>query len=169
MRVDNDTVVLSHRKRGTNTYRALELIERYEASKKSDIWAMGCILYRVATMDNAGAFRDDCQWEPTGCGNYRLERKMPRLNATYNKALLKPMGSASTTPFWQHLNSVLEECFAFDPNERPTAQDLKLRFENMRRALLDDKTIAETQTYDLEIDMMTVNQVPMGTPYISVH
>ena len=163
MRVDNDTVVLSHRKRGTNTYRALELIERCEASKKSDIWAMGCILYRVATMDNAGAFRDDCQWEPTGCGNYRLERKMPRLNATYNKALLKRMGSATSAPFWQHLNSVLEDCFAFDPHERPTAQDLKLRFENMRSALLDNKTVGETQSYDLESNWGTDNRVPSGT------
>ena len=135
MRIDDNTVVLSHRKRGTNTYRTPELIQKCEASKKSDIWALGCILYRVATMDDAGAFRDDCQWEATGCGSYRLEGRTPRLNARDDKALLQPMGSADKIPFWEHLNSVLGDCFAFDPKDRPTAHDLKKRFDRYEECI----------------------------------
>lgn len=167
MRIDDDTVVLSHRKRGTNTYRAPELIQKCEASKKSDIWALGCILYRLATMDNATAFRDDCQWEATGCGRYRLEGRTPRLNANHNKTLIQPMGRGNSTPFWQHLNSVLGDCFAFDPKERPTAHDLKLRFENMRSVLLDSETVGP-QPYELESSVPTDNQEPNAVQCNSV-
>ena len=168
MRIDDDTVVLSHRKRGTNTYRAPELIQKCEASKKSDIWALGCILYRVATMDNATAFRDDCQWEATGCGRYRLEGRTPRLNANYSKTLIQPMGRGNSVPFGQHLNSVLGDCFAFDPKDRPTAHDLKLRFENMRSVLLDSETVGP-QPYELESNIPIGNQEPNAAQCISVH
>jgi serine/threonine protein kinase len=135
MRIDDDTVVLSHRKRGTNTYRAPELIQKCEASKKSDIWALFIT---------------------------------PRLNANHNKTLIQPMGRGNSTPFWQHLNSVLGDCFAFDPKERPTAHDLKLRFEDMRSVLLDSETVGP-QPYELESSVPTDNQEPNAVQCNSVH
>ena len=122
---DGQSFVLSHRKRGTNKYRAPELIEQCFASKMCDIWAIGCILYRIATMDDDGAFQDDCQWEANGCGRCQFGRATPRLTPTHNKQLVQTVSSGTElkVPFWQQLNLVLEECFNLEPRKRPTARN----------------------------------------------
>lgn len=161
MVVNGDTVVLSHRRRGTNLYRAPELVEKCEASKKSDIWAVGCILYRVATMD-AGKFWDACQWEATGCGGYRLSMKTPRLDATHNSKLLKSTSSSQGDlgiPFYQELNSILDVCFERDAEERPTADGLKMRFEEMRSVLLDNDNGSARQPQALPDNAERIDQI----------
>src|SRR5271170_3501208 len=57
-------MILSLTKRGTDAYRAPELAEfAYDkpgiASKKSDIWALGCILFNLATTGKETAFKND--------------------------------------------------------------------------------------------------------------
>jgi serine/threonine protein kinase len=140
MSVDGDKIVYSHGRRGTDAYRSPELIEDGEASKKTDIWALGCILYRVAVMDS-GTFKDPCLPRSTADGVLRLPAilEIPQV-------VVPPQNSS---PQVQQLNSILKLCFAREPRERPTAAELKIRFEDMRSALLDSKKAPSLQGAEL--------------------
>jgi serine/threonine protein kinase len=141
--IGSDSFVLSHRRRGTDTYRPPELVkgdpDLYghpspgEVCRKSDIWAIGCILFRIACMNKASAFEDDLD---------ALTGRVPALDIkepTMWHQLTRPLDAQRSLVFCQQTKEVFAVCFARDPNERETAFQLKERFERMRDAQLGNE------------------------------
>lgn len=139
-----ESIALSTGRRGTNAYRAPELTEiTFDSSGlplpcvvtcKSDIWAMGCILFKLATTNKVCAFDSDYS-----ALNYKRDFEgfeLPQLNEQHNIELrqkTKCKGEEGQ-PFWEQLNGIIKVCLAKDPEERPTARELNSRFEMMRQA-----------------------------------
>ena len=138
----------SRERRGTDAYRAPELAEfTYDASgnsqpgvfsKESDIWAIGCILFQVATTNKYRAFQSDYGaiaykngWEGYGLpglcemDNETLRQETICTELGYSLAL------------WKQINAILDECFRRDPKERATALELKDRFARLGGTLTD--------------------------------
>ena len=132
VQLGGDIIRLSSKARGTNTYRAPELIQYRQFSRKSDIWAIGCILFRVATANQKRPFHDDLN-----AFKYRIvvDTPTPKLTAQDNKSLDRIVGNM---PFYEHLNGVIADCFNRDDQQRPTAEDLYERFENLRNQLMEE-------------------------------
>lgn len=134
------SIEFSDARRGTVSYRAPELTEftfdeygncqAAVVSKKLDTWAMGCILFRLATTNTAVAFKDD--FDVVGYAN-RSDAEVPQICRGMKEALecqTWTLNGESAT-FRMHINSILKFCFAKDPEERATAADLKRTFEGM--------------------------------------
>jgi serine/threonine protein kinase len=135
----------SHGRRGTPGYRAPELLEeKYddqgnplpaEFSRKSDIWALGCILYRIASKDQA--FRNDDKVKSYVWGS--KESPLPQIDeltdASYDRVIYCSK-KRRPLPFREHLNLIIESCLAKQPSDRPTAMQLKVRFEELKARLM---------------------------------
>jgi serine/threonine protein kinase len=118
-----DGIIASSNRRGTDTYRAPELLKLKQCSHKSDIWAIGCILFRVATMNKRCAFQSD--WD-TFVYYSNLDASIPKLIGEDNTELVAKF---KDLPFYQHLNTLIAACLDRDPLNRPTALDLYNQFE----------------------------------------
>ena len=125
--------------RGTEAYRAPELIEHAMdglsstcgiVSKYGDIWAVGCILFKLATTGQGSAFADDIaalayKQRHRGC-------HVPQLNPTNSRFSVRvTKDSDAAGAFRKELNSILEACFAREPKERPTADELFKTFDDL--------------------------------------
>jgi serine/threonine protein kinase len=127
-----DKIRLSSKARGTNTYRAPELIEYRQFSRKTDVWAIGCIIFRIATMSRRRPFQDDFN-----ASRYLIvsETPAPALTPEDNMELVRNVGDV---PFYKHLNAIIEDCFKREYQQRPTAVDLYERFKCLREKLMVD-------------------------------
>jgi serine/threonine protein kinase len=139
----DNSQALSRERRGTDAYRAPELADvTYDASgnsrpglfsKESDIWALGCILYQVATTNNCRAFQNDyCAiaykkgWD---------EFPLPQVRELDNKHLKQEVVFPESLPLWKQINIIVELCFRRDPKERATALELKEQFLRLREVV----------------------------------
>ena len=124
--MESKSIVQSRHGRGTEAYRAPELIEDavdgrpYSGivSKYADIWAVGCILYKLATTGRSSAFPSD--WAAVAYKQHHAS-DVPQL-ASNIPLQLKAWQSGMY--FRDQINDVLRGCFEIDPAQRPSAEDL---------------------------------------------
>ena len=126
----------SSSKRGTDAYRAPELLRGgNQFSRKSDIWALGCILYEMCMRKKA--FMGD--WEisdwVTGSANPDITipsyegpdcRSCARCSHLYAELLVKPNDL-------EDINGTLTALLSINASERPLASDLKTTWEVWER------------------------------------
>jgi serine/threonine protein kinase len=127
-------IIASSKQRGTDSYRAPELLKEKQCSHKSDIWAIGCILFRVATMNKRYAFESD--WDTFVYYN-DPNTSIPKLIGEDNTELVREF---KNLPFYQHLNTLIATCLARDPVKRPTALDLYDQFEDLWEEVMESET-----------------------------
>lgn len=167
------TTAFSRTRRGTAAYRAPELAEySYDAcghpqagivSLKSDIWAIGCILFKLATTNKAAAFVNDYEVVAYKKHGHSLPQLFETHNPTLQRETLSPECS-SRLPFWKQINSLLERCLARDPDERITAMQLKTWFEEVIKSMSDEEpsklnrakleSIDKTQIVAAQVEVM---------------
>jgi serine/threonine protein kinase len=101
-------------RRGTDGYRAPELLEYRDFSKKTDIWAFGCVMMEVVSSGKCYAFETDtaAYQYSRGKGGVQLPQLMRENNSLLDPRLL---GS---------FNTLLEKCFCIDPTNRPSVEEI---------------------------------------------
>jgi serine/threonine protein kinase len=128
-------------RRGTSGFRAPELLntdaDDGQFSRKSDVWAMGCILFQLATTAKASAFKDDWFVMAYSHGYDVCPQIDDTANQSLNRDIYCPDEKSKTTCLSQ-INSVLALCFAREPSARATTMKLKVTFERMKAYLMDD-------------------------------
>ena len=121
----------SSSKRGTDAYRAPELLRgTKQFSKKSDIWALGCILYEMCMRKKA--FRGDWEISDWVAGSTDPNISIPayrspdgscaRCSHLYAEVLSKPNDL-------EDINETLRALLNIDPKNRPSARDLRITWE----------------------------------------
>src|SRR5579859_4867597 len=145
-----DEVDRTEKGRGTGIYKAPELLERLDDqgkqltrtfSRKTDIWAIGCILYRVTTTGRHRAFINESDHINFARG--LADSKLPQLVEDANPCLARPTTCPvehCTKPFRDLINSILRLCFAIQESDRTTAMKLKVRFEEMKEHLVAESS-----------------------------
>ena len=106
---------------GTFQYMPPEQLEGREADARGDIWALGCVLYEMATGRRAFEGRSQASLIAA-----ILERQPPALSEA-------PSGSASVAGVMPHgLDRLIRNCLAKDPEDRvQTAHDVKLQLQGI--------------------------------------
>ena len=143
--VPSGKVGLSHGRRGTPGYLPPEFIPDHaignqnpaEYTTSADIWAMGCVIFELATAKRRRAFGYD-NWYAVNFA--KGLSPVPQLTNHDNPFLGTPIFSRATNtilPMLQQFNSILELCFAVDPKRRLNALELKARFDDMKIFLIE--------------------------------
>ena len=131
----NQSEEYSNDRRGTEGFRAPELLEGVDNERPgriclgSDIWAIGCILFKLSTTNKRNAFHSDfAVWD------YRkTEGIVPQLNASDNHYLNQEIVfNGVKQPIWVVINGILGQCFAKNPMARPSARNLLDDFVNLQ-------------------------------------
>ena len=131
-------------RRGTTGYLAPEILEECfdekhvaqpgEFSRKSDIWALGCILYQLATTGADMAFNsnEDVKDFARGpLGEYPLPQLGEEANPSFDCETVCPE-KQHPIPFVAQINSIISMCLATKASDRITAMKLKVWFEEMK-------------------------------------
>jgi len=135
-------------RRGTPGFRAPELLDldtsedHGQFSRKSDIWAMGCILFRLATTAKKSAFKNDGSVLVYSQG-YGI---CPQIDEVVNPSLRREIycpDEESKTSCLSQINSLVALCLTLEPSARATTMKLKVTFERMKAYLIDDMTKEE--------------------------
>jgi serine/threonine protein kinase len=139
-----DSCGFSDQRRGTRGFSAPELLKREQNdqgieqpgkfSRSSDIWAIGCILYSVASTGKRKAFSHDGEVMNYSQGWQSCPRITTDFPASFNDEFVLPALDRKTT-LLEEVNSIIASCLAIQPEGRPTALNLKLRFEAIRAHL----------------------------------
>jgi NIMA (never in mitosis gene a)-related kinase 1/4/5 len=101
--------------RGTACYRSPEIINTHTYNKKTDIWALGCVIYELLTTERA----------------FQSERDVYRYDV--NSDITRRLGSSVSGEFRNLLRGML----SFEPSQRPTAESL---LKDWSRFLKDQHT-----------------------------
>ena len=91
---------------GSPSYMAPETFIHRKTSRASDIWALGVIVYELVTLDLPSFSR---KWEPEKAKEFFVDGWRPGLSAVKD----------------DFIKMVLERIFVLDPEERPTAGELR--------------------------------------------
>jgi serine/threonine protein kinase len=100
----------SNTRRGTNGYRAPELISKYEISQQGDIWALGCILYELVT------------------GNQRFQSDGEIFVYTDSQPMDLPRDDIMSNESRTAISNCLQETIRVNPLSRSSASELLERF-----------------------------------------
>lgn len=124
---------------GTDGNRAPELLEdayderhRLMAGKfnrKSDIWAIGCVLFELATTGRKQAFSSDIKAYLYSKDNLPLPQIEPFHNPNLAQNISLPDGRVASPR--AELNDIIKICFAPLTKNRPSAQELYVRFQDL--------------------------------------
>lgn len=110
------TFLASQLGRGTESYRAPELVTQKEYNNTVDIWAIGCILYELATFKKA--FSNDFEVYEYSKGQISFE------------IVLDGFDEASATSMEELILRILK----VEPNDRPSAGELVKEFKKLAEA-----------------------------------
>ena len=108
----------THYSRGTSSYRAPELVRSGTYNNKVDIWAIGCILYEVVTLQKA--FATD-----TAVYDYSVQHAF---NGEQAKLCLD-LGVYQDDEFEKSIEELIYMMLEIDPSLRPSTVDLMLSLE----------------------------------------
>jgi serine/threonine protein kinase len=139
--------------RGTTGFRAPELIvveddeqgnpKPGEFSRKSDMWSLGCILYELVTKERI--FFTDLKTRFFAMGA-EAEEFLDALDEEFHPLLLRetfcPVERQEMS-FLSQIRSIISSCLSSKPLDRPTAMQLKVRFEEIREYLISGLTEEE--------------------------
>ena len=128
---------------GTPGHRAPELIEQEidennkmvggAFAKKSDIWAVGCILYGLATTGYRQAFASDLTafWYAK---DPLYSQKVPQLKEMDNPNLRQMTARQGEQPIpaWVELNKLIRLCLSPTISDRPRSRDLLMTLEEFK-------------------------------------
>jgi serine/threonine protein kinase len=116
-------------------YRAPELACG-EFSRKSDIWAIGCIIYRLVAKKNAFPSDEAAnKYAADESDDLRPLVDEPSAHSSLCRETFCPEERCMIS-FIKQIDSIIGSCLARDASARPTAMQLKVRFEAMKRYLL---------------------------------
>ncbi len=102
---------------GTFQYMSPEQLEGHESDARADIWALGCVLYEMAT--GKRAFKGASQASLISA----IMKEEP-------KSLLQSASEASAGPVAAQLDRLVRQCLAKDAEQRlQSARDVKLQLE----------------------------------------
>jgi serine/threonine protein kinase len=99
-------------------------------STKTDIWAFGCVLFSLATTGRGEAFKSD--FDVVAFKKGYVGTSVPQLSDKDIERLGLTGTSSEYDGHGKRLNEVLAGCFATKLEDRPTAQQLKEVFEELR-------------------------------------
>ena len=109
-----------------------------KVSKYGDIWAIGCIIFKLATSGRSSAFPND--WTAIAYKRKHDGYDLPQLKPT-DCQFFAPQVVAEMLR--EELNLILTSCFAREPKERPTAAGLLSRFEALKASIQRWVMVAE--------------------------
>jgi serine/threonine protein kinase len=114
-------IVISSMGRGTQSYRALELVQEQPVyTRKVDIWAVGCILYELVS--GKKAFHDD--WQVREYGLERKKLSVPEIDYHYRSSR-------------QFFSVMMRETLHKDWLKRPSAQQILRYLDDFDLHLMD--------------------------------
>ncbi|XP_078417108.1 serine/threonine-protein kinase Nek1 isoform X9 [Cetorhinus maximus] len=133
-RVLNSTVELARTCIGTPYYLSPEICENKPYNNKSDIWALGCVLYEMCTLKHAGALQlpsdipDPHTREATHHFGFTFATAEMSFEAGNMKNLVLKIIRGSYPPVSVHytydLRSLMSQLFKRNPRDRPSVSSL---------------------------------------------
>jgi serine/threonine protein kinase len=145
--------------RGSPGFRAPELLvmecdaqgnpQPGEFSRKSDIWSVGCILYEIVT--GYQIFLNDLQTRffAMGLAEGGLLDALDiddNSHPFFLRETFCPIEQRKTC-FLSQIRSIISACLSSKPLDRPTAMQLKVRFEEMKEYLIEDMSEEELKAW----------------------
>jgi serine/threonine protein kinase len=145
--VPSGQVGLSQARRGTPGYLGPEFVTDYSLGDKpaeyttsADIWAIGCIIFELATAKKRRAFGyDDWPLHKYSNGLSLVPQLANVDNPSLETHVFDPASNARL-PLLQQLNTILKSCFDLDPAKRINVLELKARFEHIKVYLTEGRS-----------------------------
>jgi serine/threonine protein kinase len=140
--------------RGTECYRAPELIVGTDYTNKVDLWAIGCILYDLVF------------WRKPFDSDYAARRYAE--SGKEFEVPLEPNSKISERKQTEFITRIIRELLKADGSERPSARSLYEQFVSLKLGGSADEVVstiapAVTSASNLEILRSNFEQAPSGT------